>query len=118
VDRSNFTVLVDLGHLALAREGETDLAGLADVIIHAHFSDHQPYRHTNQVLGTGFTPTADYLAMLRRLEIDRRVRRFGYDGLVVAFELGAPGDQIAEPDEWVRRSLAHLRQVAPEMGMR
>jgi len=117
VDRPNFTVLVDLGHLALAREGEAELAGLADVIIHAHFSDHQPYRHTNQALGAGFTPTGEYLKMLRRLDIDRRVRRFGYDELVVAFELGAPGDVIADPDGMVRQSLAHIQQVAPAMRM-
>jgi len=117
VDRPNFTTLVDLGHLALERQDEAGLAQLADTIIHAHFSDHQPFRHTNQIIGSGFTRTADYLAALRRLDIDRRMRRFGYDELVIAFELGVPGDMIADPDDWVRQSLAHVRQIAQEMSV-
>jgi sugar phosphate isomerase/epimerase len=117
VGRPNFTTLVDLGHLALAREGADDLARLADSIIHAHFSDHEPLRHTNQPVGTGFTPTAEYLEMLRDLEIDRRVGRFGYDELVVAFELGVPGEQVDDADAWVRKSLQHVQEVAPYMSL-
>ena len=45
--RQNFSVLVNPSHMALARESANDLT-----IIHAHFSDHQPYLHTNQVIGT------------------------------------------------------------------
>ena len=117
VDRQNFTVLVDLGHMALARESEDDLASLGDAIIHAHFSDHQPYLHTNQAIGTGFTQTRDYLDALQRMEIDRRVKRFGYDELVVSFELGVPGDTIADPDDWVRRSIQHIQEIAPYMTL-
>jgi sugar phosphate isomerase/epimerase len=117
VDRENFTVLVDLGHLGLSRERPEDLAQLGDRIIHAHFSDHEKFCHTNQVIGTGFTPTADYLEWLRRTDIDRQVRRFGYDELVISFELGAPGDQIADPDDQVRRSLDFVRRIAPFMSL-
>jgi sugar phosphate isomerase/epimerase len=117
VDRSNFTVLVDLGHLALERQSPDALLQIADVIINAHFSDHKPYLHTNQVIGTGFAPTADYLESMRWLEIDRRMGRFGYDEMVVSFELGMPGDQIEDPDEWVKRSLQHVLQIAPYMSM-
>jgi hypothetical protein len=69
------------------------------------------------VIGSGFTPTAEYLDALRQLQIDRRVQRFGYDELLVSFELGVPGDQIAEPDDWVRRSLQYVQQVAPYMSL-
>ena len=39
------------------------------------------------------------------------------DELLVSFELGVPGDQIAEPDDWVRRSLQYVQQVAPYMSL-
>jgi len=117
VDRENLAVLVDLGHMGLSRESPADLARLGDRIIHAHFSDHEKFRHTNQVIGTGATPTTDYLEWLRRADIDRQVRRFGYDELVVSFELGAPGDQIPDPDGWVRRSIDYVRQIAPFMSL-
>jgi sugar phosphate isomerase/epimerase len=117
VDRPNFTVLVDLGHMALAREGPEELAGIGDAIVHAHFSDHKPFMHTNLVIGTGFTRTKDYLDELRRMGIDRRVKRFGYDELVISFELGVPGDRISNPEDWVKRSIEHIQQIAPDMTL-
>ena len=117
VDRPNFTVLVDLGHMALAREGFQELLQIEEAIIHAHFSEHRPYMHTNQVIGTGFTPTEDYLGMLQRMNIDQRMQRFGYDELVISFELGVPGDHIDDPDDWVRRSIQHVLEIAPFMSL-
>jgi sugar phosphate isomerase/epimerase len=117
VDRANFATLVDLGHMALARESVTDLVPLADSIIHAHFSDHEPYRHTNQVIGTGCTPTADYMDYLSSLEEHGWSGRFAYEEFVVSFELGSPGDTIADPDTWVRRSLEHVLEIAPDASV-
>ena len=117
VNRPNFAVLVDLGHMGLARESPDDLARLEDSIVHAHFSDHESFRHTNQVIGTGVTRTGEYLEKLRALNVDRQLQRFGYDELVVSFELGVPGDKIEDPDEWVRRSLQYVQQVAPYMRL-
>jgi len=113
VDRPNLTTLLDLGHLALAREGMPEIRSLQDTIIHAHFSDHSATQHTNQILGSGITKTADYLAMLRDVDIDQRIKKFGYDELVISFELGFPGDTIADPDRWVRESLDHVVRNAP-----
>ena len=117
VDRPNFTVLVDLGHMALAREGFQELLQIEGAIIHAHFSEHSPYLHTNQVIGTGFTPTMDYLEMLQRMNIDQHMKRYGYDELVISFELGVPGDQIDDPDDWVRRSFQHVLEIAPYLSL-
>lgn len=117
VDRDNFTLLVDLGHLALSRENPADLATVKERIIHAHFSDHQAMQHTNQVIGSGVTRTADYLAYLKQMDIDACMQRFGCDELVISFELGAPGDRIDDPDEWVRRSLEYVQQAAPFMTL-
>ena len=90
---------------------------VGDAIVHAHFSDHKPFLHTNQVIGTGFTRTKDYLDELRRMKIDRRVKRFGYDELVISFELGVPGDRIGDPEDWVKRSIQHIQQIAPDMTL-
>lgn len=113
VDRPNFTLLLDLGHMALARESESDLLGVRDTIIHAHISDHEPFLHTNQTVGSGCLPTAAYLRALCAFEDAGVFRRFGYDELVASFELGVPGDVIVDPDERVRRSLEHTLSVAP-----
>jgi len=117
VDRENFTTLVDLGHMGLSRESPADLAELSGMIIHAHFSDHEKFRHTNQIIGTGVTPTLDYLDALRFMDMDKQARRFGYDEFVISFELGAPGDPIADPDNWVRQSLQYVQQNAPYLSL-
>lgn len=117
VERENFTILVDLGHMALTRENPQDLFEIGDAIIHAHFSDHQAYQHTNQIIGTGIARVADYLVMFNQMEIDRRVHRFGYDELVIAFEMGIPGDTIQEPDEWVKQSLNHVLACAAKQSI-
>ncbi len=113
VNRPNFATLLDLGHSALSREGIEDFRRLGSSIIHAHFSDHEPFLHTNQVIGSGFVPTEDYLAGLKRLGIDDQMVRFGYEELVISIELGVPGDRIDDPDQWVKQSLAHIQACAP-----
>jgi sugar phosphate isomerase/epimerase len=113
IDRPNVAVVVDLGHMALAREGAIELGSIADTIIHAHASDHEVDKHTNQILGTGFARLGDYLLALHEMEIDKKVNRFGYEELVISFELGFPGDQIQDPQEWVNRSINHIRKLAP-----
>ena len=115
--KTEMKALVDLGHMALAREGPEELARVGDAIVHAHFSDHKPFMHTNQVIGTGFTRTKDYLDELRRMGIDQRVKRFGYDELVISFELGVPGNRIGDPEDWVKRSIQHIQQIAPDMTL-
>jgi sugar phosphate isomerase/epimerase len=117
VDRPNFNVLVDLGHMGLARESRPDLERVADLIIHAHFSDHQLTKHTNQVIGTGATPITDLVSLLRGLDLDRRVGRFGFDELVISCELGVPGDVIPDPDDWARRSLRFVQSIAPDLRL-
>jgi sugar phosphate isomerase/epimerase len=113
VGRSNFVTLLDLGHMALSREGEADLLAIGDTIIHGHVSDHEPFRHTNQVVGTGCTPVAEYLHCLRTLEEHGTFHRFGFDELVASLELGMPRDAISDPDDLVRQSLRNVLAVAP-----
>lgn len=76
-------------------------------------NNNDPFCHTNQIIGTGFAPTASYLDELRHIDIDRRMNRFGYNELVVSMELGFPGDTIKDPDDWVLQSLHHVQEIAP-----
>ncbi len=117
VNRSNFTTLIDLGHMALARENSNDLLPLLDLTIHVHISDHRPHTHTNQVVGTGFAPTGDHLKYLSDMNIDKRVRRFGYDEIVASFELGFPGDKISNANDWILQSLENLQRVTPNISL-
>jgi len=118
VGRPNFGLLADLGHMGLARESAADLEPWAGSILHAHFSDHEANRHTNQVIGSGAAPTGELLAGLRRMQLDARLQARGYDELAIAFELGAPGDTIADPDDWVRRSIVAVQALDPSLGLR
>lgn len=117
VARPNFGLLVDLGHMGLARESARALEPLADSILHAHISDHLAYQHTNQTIGTGAMPLGETLAGLRELGPDNRIRRHGFDELTVTFELGVPGDTIADPDDWVRRSLVAVQRFDFDLGL-
>jgi sugar phosphate isomerase/epimerase len=117
VNRPNFTTLVDLGHMALAREGPQELKRLGNSIVHAHISDHEPLEHTNQTVGTGFVQISDYLDELKAMDVDNQMKRFGYDELVVSVELGFPGDTIDDPDAMARRSLEHVKEIAKFMKL-
>lgn len=118
VQRPNFGLLVDLGHMGLARESAADLGPLAGSILHAHFSDHLTDRHTNQVIGSGMVPLGELLSGLRQWAIDDRLRGLGYDELTISFELGAPGDAISDPEAWVRRSIAAVQTLDSDLGLR
>ena len=118
VGRPNFGLLADLGHMGLAREGVQALEPTAGTILHAHLSEHLAHQHTNQIIGTGSMPLGELLAGLKKLDLDSLVRKQGFDELTVSFELGAPGDQIADPDDWVRRSIAAVQALDPEIALR
>jgi len=61
---------------------------------------------------------ADYLDALRRMDIDKQVERFGYDEIVISLELGAPGGEVGDADDWVRQSLQHIQEIAPYMSLK
>ncbi|MGA2820035.1 MAG: hypothetical protein ABSF61_05195 [Anaerolineales bacterium] len=103
--------LVDLSHMGLARERRRGLEQMADRIIHADFSDHQPTKDTNQVIGSGATRTENLVRVLRDLEVDRRVGRLGFD------ELAVPGDVVFGPDDWARGSVRLVQLIAPDLRL-
>jgi len=116
VDHPYLLSIVDLGHIMLARDRVEELSLLGDSIVHAHFSDHKATRHTNQIVGTGATPTADYLRALHQLDVDGFAAKRGME-FIITFELGTRDTPIHDPDDWALRSLAHVQRIAPTLAL-
>ncbi|MGD0879208.1 MAG: hypothetical protein ABSA01_13825 [Anaerolineales bacterium] len=102
--------------MGLEKENPSTLARFKYVIIHAHFSDRSLNLYTNQIIGTGITPTADYLTMVRQLVIEKLAGRLGYRDLVVGLELGFHGAPIT-PKEWVQKSILYLQQITTDFSI-
>jgi len=61
VDRPNALANVDLGHVALARDGVEELRRIAGATIHLHLNDNDTCVHTNDIPGTGMVPFQRYV---------------------------------------------------------
>jgi sugar phosphate isomerase/epimerase len=112
VDRPNFLTVVDLGHMSLSRESAADLADAAPIIDHIHITDNDGLLHANNIIGSGTTPVAEYLAAINASPAASYYAARN-DELVAVMELGVPGDTIDSPERWVRESMAHLQEIAP-----
>ena len=112
VDRPNFLTIVDLGHMSLSRESPAALADAASVIAHIHITDNDGLLHANEMIGSGMTPTADYMTAINDSPAMSHCDARG-DELVAVMELGVPGDTIDSPERLVRKSTAHVKKVAP-----
>jgi len=64
VDRPNALANIDLGHVALARDGVEDLKRIASKTIHLHLNDNDIFVHTNDIPGTGKVPFQRYVSAL------------------------------------------------------
>lgn len=116
VGSAHLLTLPDTGHMALAREAASDLLPVAETVIHAHFSDHELLRHTNQILGSGAVDTRYYLDALEAIDAPEQARRYDQE-FAILVELGMPGVNIPDPEDWARRSLAHAQKIAPELSL-
>lgn len=103
---------IDIGHLAITREGPEELDKLAGYLIHVHISDNNGMAHANDIIGTGVTLVREYLCRLVDLGIGRNAERIGIP-MVAGIELGVIGQSIDDPDRWARESLDWLRAHAP-----
>lgn len=112
VDRPNFLTIVDLGHMSLSRESPDALVDVASMIAHVHITDNDGLLHANNIVGSGTTPVAEYLAAINDSPAASYCAARN-DELVAVMELGVPGDAIDSPERWARESLAHALEVAP-----
>jgi sugar phosphate isomerase/epimerase len=112
VYRPNFLTMVDLGHMLLSRESPGALVDAAPMIAHIHITENDGALHANNIIGSGATPVADYMAAINASPAAPHCAARG-DELVAVMELGVPGDNIDSPERWVRESTAHVQEVAP-----
>ena len=112
VDRPNFLTMVDLGHMSLSRESKSVLAGTASIIDHIHITDNDGLLHANNIIGSGTTPVAEYLAAIQSSPAASYCAERN-DELVAVIELGVPGDTIDSAEQWVRESVAHVQEIVP-----
>ena len=104
VNHPHLLANMDIGHLAITREGPDDLDKLAKYLIHVHISDNDGKAHANEIIGTGVTLVPEYLRKLSELGIDKNAESKGFPA-VAGIELGLIGQVIDDPDRWARESL-------------
>lgn len=125
VDRPNALANIDLGHVALARDGVADLERIAPKTIHLHLNDNDTFVHTNDIPGTGRVPLPRYVSALvpgaeakarevgevlvAGIEIEPGARAAGAHQ-AGAGPLQSPRDICAQARDWV---LANLAEVEP-----
>ncbi len=114
VGQSNLFANIDIGHLAITRESPQTLEKLKDKIMHAHISDNNGKIHANWIIGTGVTKIADYLTKLMEMGIDGTCKN--YEEIAVAsLELGEVGQDIKNPDNYVRQSINYIKKNIPQL---
>jgi sugar phosphate isomerase/epimerase len=105
---------VDIGHLEITREGPACLEKLRGRIIHVHLSETDTYAHTNSILGEGKADFRVYVDKVMALGIEENCARLD-EPCVAGIEMGEPGGEVDDPERWVRKSLAYLSGVVPEL---
>lgn len=114
VHMPNLCVNIDIGHLAITREGPEKLEKLKDKIIHIHISDNNGLAHANDIIGTGVCPVAAYVNKFAEIGIDQICQNYG-EPAVAALELGDQGKKAVNPRDYVDQSLQFLEKVTPDL---
>ena len=104
VGRDNVLTNLDLGHIALTRDGVDDIATVARRTIHLHLNDNDTYVHTNDVVGTGDVPLEDYIRALVAHGAEDTCRELGVE-LVAGIEI-----EVEEKDKGTLTPLTITRQ--------
>ena len=111
----NVVANVDIGHLAIQREGPESLEKLARRMLHVHISETEGFEHTNSIIGTGSVDFKMYVDKMLELGIEENCERYG-EPCVAGIEMGARGGYVDDADRWVQESLDYLAQILPDVG--
>jgi sugar phosphate isomerase/epimerase len=116
IDLPNVYPNVDIGHLAITREGPEQLEKLKNRLLHVHLSETESFAHTNSILGTGVVDFKAYVDKLIELGIEENCRKYG-EPCVAGIEMGseASGGFVEDPDRWVKESLEYLARIMPDL---
>jgi sugar phosphate isomerase/epimerase len=110
----NVVANVDIGHLAILREGPNRLEKVKNRILHVHISETDTFKHTNSIIGTGVADFRAYIDKMLELGIEENCQRYG-EPCVAGIEMGARGGTVDDADRWVRESLDYLARILPEL---
>ena len=111
---NNLFANVDVGHLAITREPPVALEKLRGRVLHVHISDNNGKIHANYIIGKGVTCIPGYIKKLIEMGIDETCAQHG-EVTVASMELGEIGQEIKDPDEYVRESLEYMEKNVPEL---
>jgi len=114
INMDNLFANVDLGHLAITREPPAALEKLRGRVLHVHISDNNGKVHANYIIGRGVARIPEYIRKLIQMEIDKTCAYYG-EIAVAAMELGEIGQEVKDPDEYVRESLEYIHRNVPEL---
>ena len=110
VDRDNFMINIDIGHMHCMQTPMRAVHLLRGLVCQCHITDNDGTEHHGGPIGTG---TADLAAWIRYLApfVQETATAIG-DVPAAAVEFGAP-----DPDAEIDRVIALLKDLVPELGM-
>jgi sugar phosphate isomerase/epimerase len=112
VNHPNCMTVLDVGHMNLSRDAPQSLETIKPWVTRIHLSENDGLLHANDVLGTGNVDIASYLNTFKEMDFEATNRKHGID-FVAVMELGVLGTPIPNPDDYARRSMEHVLEIAP-----
>lgn len=108
---------LDLGHVALVRDGAADCARIASRTIHLHLNDNDTYVHTNDVVGSGNVPTEAYVEAVCENGAEETCASLGIT-LVAGIEIELTEKTEGKtPRDITRMSRDYVRDHVPSITM-
>jgi hypothetical protein len=77
-----------------------------------HLNDNDCLLHSNSILDTDAVPLADYLSELEEMKFEKTCHEHKIE-LITVMELGTLGEIILDPDDYARRSMVYILNIAP-----
>ena len=118
IERDNVFANLDLGHVALARDGADDVAAIASRTVHAHLNDNDTFDHTNDVVGTGSAPIGEYITALAAHGAEATCRGLGLE-FVAGIEIEVSADRVHDltPLDINRQCRDYVLEHIPEITL-
>jgi len=115
VDRPTALANIDLGHVALARDGVEELRRIAAKTIHLHLNDNDTFVHTNDIPGMGSVPFQSYISAIAA-GAESAAEEAG-EVLVAAIEVEQPAGSPLSPYDACEQSRDWVLANIPEIEL-
>lgn len=107
---------IDIGHLAITREGPECLEKVSRRIYHVHISETDTFAHTNSIIGSGIADFRAYTDACKRFGFAENCQRIG-EVPVLGIEMGEPEHYVPDVERWIAESLKYLEKVLPDITL-